>query len=228
MDITFFRIVLVISGVVLIAAIYFWGWAENRVQKQTKAMLRQRRMEEDDEIEPFLIKPDGRSSASFELPVIIGERGGPVETEQTQEASREASETGDGVQDVIQLSVVAGKGEKFRGCELDTSLVNLGLKFGEMGIYHSQSGPDDIDCFNVANRVEPGSFPADKLELFSTPGVVFFMQPAKQNDPLSVFDQMLETCQKLAETLGGTLLDGNQTRLEEVVISSIRKSLLIQ
>lgn len=228
MDVTFFRVMLVISGAVLIVGIYLSEWLKNKLQQQTKAMLRQRRVEKDDEIEAFSIKADDRSSTGFELPMMKGERNSLTESKLPQEQEKVIAgpEADNAVLGVIQFSVIATKGKKLYGDDLDSSLVNLGLKFGEMGIYHCQFDSGDLDCFNVANRVEPGSFPMDRLKDFSTDGVVFFMQPINQNDALAVFEKMVESSQKLAKKLDGILLDENQCLLDETVISNIRKLLL--
>ena len=85
----------------------------------------------------------------------------------------------------------------------------------------------------IANMVEPGSFPIDDMENFTTTGITAFMVlpgPAGV-DGLA---RMVACCRRLASILGGEVLDENRstltnqraTHMKEEIIEFLRQSRL--
>ena len=74
--------------------------------------------------------------------------------------------------------------------------------------------------------VEPGIFPDKDLGGFTCPGLVCFFQPKLVNDPLTVFDDFIETIHILATELGGTEWDQSRQPLKPDTLEIIRNLLL--
>lgn len=116
---------------------------------------------------------------------------------------------------VLVLSVVAAPGDELQGAELLPSLLTLGFKFGEMGIFHrhEESAGTGPALFSMANMVKPGTFDVDHMETFSTQGVSLFMTLPNAGDANQSFNMMLNAAQKLARELKGQVLDDTRSVL---------------
>lgn len=157
-----------------------------------------------------------------------GRRGGrhsrkpaPVEALESDPAWQDAGEK------LIVLHVTAGKGYVFTGPPLIDALERVGLEHGMHAIYHrmvdAQSGPTPM--FSVANMVEPGTFRPEEADQLETPGVALFLQLPGPFDGLTAFEQMLEAARRLADQLGGQLLDRQRCDLTTQAIEHIREDL---
>ncbi len=126
---------------------------------------------------------------------------------------------------IIAIHVAAPEGEQFTGRELWDFLLAAGLRHDKTGILsktdadHPQGGP----VFRVANMVNPGTFDADEVDQFQTPGVSLFMLLPTPINNLLAFEQMLALARRLAETLGGDVLDGQRQALSSAGTDEIRK-----
>jgi cell division protein ZipA len=127
---------------------------------------------------------------------------------------------------LIQLFVVARNGEQFEGVAMAKAFTELGLDFGEMGIFHRYAHTSDDRLFSVASMVEPGTFPIDQMEAFSSPGLALFFEPPHTPDPLEAFDLLIHTCRELADRFGGEMWDRRRTSLSEEAIETLRRSLV--
>jgi len=126
---------------------------------------------------------------------------------------------------VIQIGVVA-KGDHFTGPDVLVALRELGLEPGAMSIFHAQlPGHPGRPLFSVANLVEPGYFPLDAMEEFTTPGLLFFAQLPGLRDGIEIYEQMLDAAQRLARRLGGTLQDENRSTLSKQSIQHTKDAI---
>jgi cell division protein ZipA len=110
---------------------------------------------------------------------------------------------------VIVLHVHALGDEEFVGTELFTSMENNGLRYGEMDIFHrhvDMSGTGPV-LFSVANMMQPGTLAHDDPATFTTKGISFFMTLPCYGEAEQTFKIMLTTAQKIANDLGGNVLD---------------------
>lgn len=110
---------------------------------------------------------------------------------------------------VIILSVVMPANQQMLGAALLPSLLTLGLKYGEMNIFHrhEDSAGNGKVTFSLANIMNPGSFDLDTMETFVTRGVSLFMTLPNAGDPLVVFDKMLNAAKQLAQEFNAQILD---------------------
>jgi cell division protein ZipA len=110
---------------------------------------------------------------------------------------------------VIILSVVMPANQQIFGAALLPSLLTLGLKYGEMNIFHrhQDSAGNGKVTFSLANIMNPGSFDLDSMENFATRGVSLFMTLSNTGDSLAVFEQMLNAAKQLAQEFNAQIMD---------------------
>ena len=130
---------------------------------------------------------------------------------------------------VIILSVVMSANQQMLGAALLPSLLTLGLKYGEMNIFHrheDNAGKGKV-TFSLANIMNPGSFDLDSMENFATRGVSLFMTLPNAGDPFYVFEQMLNAAKQLAQEFNAQVLDDKRNvmtkQTEQHYLSKIRE-----
>ena len=130
---------------------------------------------------------------------------------------------------VIILSVVMPANQQMFGAVLLPSLLTLGLKYGEMNIFHrhqDNAGHGKV-TFSLANIMNPGSFDLDSMETFATRGVSLFMTLPNAGDSFSVFEQMLNAAKQLAQEFNAQVLDDKRNvmtkQTEQHYVSKIRE-----
>ena len=100
----------------------------------------------------------------------------------------------------------------FEGQHLLECLLDQGMTFGEMDIFHRTSDAGKI-LFSSANAVAPGTFVVSEMHQIKTPAISLFMQANLLNDPLAAYDQMVEVAQNLALDLVGEVKDESRSVL---------------
>lgn len=131
--------------------------------------------------------------------------------------------------EVIVLSVVVSDEQEISGAALLPTLLTLGMKYGEMNIFHrhqDNAGNGQV-TFSLANMLNPGVFDLDTMEMFTTQGVSLFMTLPNPGNAFTVFEQMLATAKHLAEEFNGQVLDDKRSvmtkQTEQHYISKIRE-----
>jgi cell division protein ZipA len=130
---------------------------------------------------------------------------------------------------IIILSVVMPANQLMSGAALLPSLLTLGMKYGEMDIFHrhQDSAGNGGVSFSLANMLNPGSFDLDTMETFATQGVSLFMALPNAVDAFAAFDQMLAAAKQLAAEFNAQVLDDKRNLLtkqaEQHYISRIRE-----
>ncbi|NQZ22676.1 MAG: cell division protein ZipA [Colwellia sp.] len=111
--------------------------------------------------------------------------------------------------EVLIVSVVMPGSQQISGAALLPTLLTLGMKFGDMNIFHrheDNAGNGKV-TFSLANIMNPGTFDLDNIESFTTQGVSLFMTLPNAGDAFVVFEQMLNAAKQLALEFNGQLLD---------------------
>lgn len=232
------RWIIGLIGIGVIAALYLWGRsrASARHAKQSASRVEpsidKRSTRDAGDSIPSMPAPD-RGWMQFPEPEIRREprrAAPPVEPGPAEAGSR--SETPVRPRKILVLHVRAASGEDFAGPELVAALKGEGLRFGQYDAFHylNERGQS---VFTVTNMMEPGSFPADEMENFSTVGITAFMvlPGPGQVDDLS---RMVACCRRLASRLGGEVLDESRstltnqgaTHMKEELIEFLRQSRL--
>ena len=113
----------------------------------------------------------------------------------------------------------------FEGQHLLECLLDQGMTFGEMDIFHRTSDAGKI-LFSSANAVAPGTFVVSEMHQIKTPAISLFMQANLLNDPLAAYDHMVEVAQNLALDLVGEVKDESRSVLTPQTIEHGRQSLV--
>ena len=129
--------------------------------------------------------------------------------------------------EVIVLNVHCAGDAPFIGTELFRSMENNGLTYGEMAIYHCYVGNVDSPkvIFSVANMMQPGTLEHDNRADFSTKGISFFMTLPCFGEADQNFNVMLRAAQKIADDMGGNVLDESRNLMTPNRLSDYRKQI---
>src|SRR5690606_16085231 len=106
-------------------------------------------------------------------------------------------------EEVLIINIMASKGENFRGDALLEILLECGMRFGDMNIFHRYSDKkgEGALLFSLANMVKPGTFDLDTMDEFETPGVSLFMTLPIKADSMQSFELMVDTARTIADEL---------------------------
>ncbi len=244
------RLSLLLIGIAVVAAIYFWDRYRRRGTRHPDKEL--------DVLDKALLESldvgrDRADEASVrealgELQGLKGERGhnSAVDMDDLRslipahdEASTEGNRDGESVPDeeaddqprqpdenlIVIMNVMAQADRVFSGSELHRALDDVDLQYGDMKIFHhygvgEMSGEEPV--FSVANVREPGFLPLETLDELSTSGICLFMRLPGPLDGRVAFELMLNTGQRLADKLDGELRDDTRSLLSLESIGRIR------
>jgi len=153
---------------------------------------------------------------------VASDEGGYTEPEIEQQPETQQKH----LPSIIQFSIGATTNKGFNGLVLADNFKRVGLEYGSMKIFERLDENRRVD-YAVASMVEPGTFPETEteLELFHSPGIVFFIQPSELDKPLEIFDDFIQTINWLANELGGTMLDHNRQPMTNETIQAFRAKL---
>ncbi|SDR98433.1 cell division protein ZipA [Halopseudomonas litoralis] len=127
--------------------------------------------------------------------------------------------------EVLVILVVSRGEEGFPGAAMMQSIMESGLRHGDMNIYHrheSMTGNGDV-LFSMANALNPGTFDPEELEHSHVRAVSFFMGLPGPRHPKQALDLMIASARKLAQELGGDLKDENRSVLTAQTIEHYRQ-----
>jgi cell division protein ZipA len=129
----------------------------------------------------------------------------------------------------IMVLHVMAQTQAFSGYQLLQALLGLGLRYGEMNIFHRHqelSGRGKI-LFSLASATEPGTFDLDNMNEYSCVGVTLFMDITRLEKPMIVFNILLETARQLAKKLDGVLQDERRQILNEQLVNEYKQRIRV-
>jgi cell division protein ZipA len=127
---------------------------------------------------------------------------------------------------IIQINLRA-RSRPFSGPDIEKAMRDTGLAMGELAIYQRFATDGSLKVlFNVASMVEPGVFPRQDVENFTTPGLTLFTQLPGPGDSMAIFSDMLFTAERLAATLDGELQDETHSALSKQTIEHLRGKIM--
>ena len=129
------------------------------------------------------------------------------------------------VLEVIVFHLIARRPERFDGQDMLRLLLENGLRYGDMHIFHRHRDVDGREQleFSVANAVEPGTFDIDTMEDEQFAGITFFMKLPGPRDPLASLERMLTAGRRLAEGMNGDLKDEQHSVLTPQTMEHLRQ-----
>lgn len=123
----------------------------------------------------------------------------------------------------VVINVLA-LGEPFAGQRLLEILLNAGMAFGEMDIFH-RSLENGEPAFSLASAVVPGTFDMKTMDTFTTPGVTLFMRVHELAEPMKMLDELLAVAETIAVELGGEICDETRSVMTPQTIEHCRQSI---
>jgi cell division protein ZipA len=127
---------------------------------------------------------------------------------------------------IIQINLRA-RSDTFSGPAIEKAMEDTGLVLSELSIYQRiASDGSHNPQFNLASMVEPGVFPKQDVEAFSTPGLTLFTQLPGPGDSMAIFADMLFTAERLAAILDGELQDETHSALTKQTIEHMRSQIM--
>ncbi|MDY0206441.1 MAG: cell division protein ZipA [Pseudomonas sp.] len=145
--------------------------------------------------------------------------------EDAEEKLEEAYPAADQYNDILIINVESRSPDGFKGPALLQSILESGLRFGAMDIFHrheSMTGHGDT-LFSMANALNPGTFDLDDMDMFSTRAVCFFMALPGPRNSRQAFDLMIAAARKVAKELEGDLKDDHRSVLTAQTIEHYRQ-----
>ena len=121
------------------------------------------------------------------------------------------------IADYFILNIIPEPGQVFTGSHLLPTLLTLGLRHGELSIFHRHeqiSGNGNV-LFSLASATEPGIFELDKMESQQFNGLTVFFAIPGPTHPTNALNLMIQTSKRLAHILGGKLCDEQRQYLNE-------------
>jgi cell division protein ZipA len=129
-------------------------------------------------------------------------------------------------EDILVLYITCPSHISFNGLSISKAADEVGMIYGHMNIFH-HFGPGKLHSgqplFSIANMYEPGSFDLGRMADLKTKGLAVFMYSPASIDASVVFELFLNTTQRLAELLGGTVRTSDNEILNNAAISSLRE-----
>ncbi len=218
-DIWWLRIGIVAAGVLLLAAIYFFG----RPRKPSQG--RKLRDEPGERVPPQM-SVDGRSALPGQDDIVFAQDDISLETAPPSgpEVGKRDREDFD---KIVTLYVAARSGQVLRGPDIVVAAEKAGLSYGYMSIFHRlvDGHADSSPIFSVANIKKPGSFEMSDIQSMETPAIAFFLTLPAPIAALDAWEKLLPTAQRMAELLDGVVLDESRNALGRQRISHIRDDL---
>jgi cell division protein ZipA len=224
------RTAIIVAGVLLLAAIYFFGRPRKPGQGRRGEGAARGGFADGGRVEPTLgeliadeLRPG--EDADGDGPQSEMDLGAPAAAAAAgSSAGRRVSEEFD---KIVTLYIAARAGAKLRGPDIVVAAEKTGLTYGHMNIFHRlvEGHPERGPVFSVANIMKPGGFDMATIQSLETPAIAFFLTLPAPVPALDAWETMLPTAQRMAELLDGVLLDESRNALGRQRIQHLRDEL---
>ncbi len=134
--------------------------------------------------------------------------------------------SGDGEPAVLVLHLRPPQATEFTGSQIVRQVNAAGMRHGDPGVFHHYGAGDlstEKPLFSLANMFEPGTFDLQRIESFTTAGLVMFLRLPAALDGAVAFELFLNTGQRLAEGLQASLFADQNTALDSASIDRMRR-----
>jgi cell division protein ZipA len=225
-DIWLLRVGILVAGVLLFAAIWYFGTRPRTGQG--------RRLESgprEERLEPTLgaqIEQELATTGETAAETAVQEEMDLLDRTVGSNAGAAGGDLGRRVSDdfdkIVTLYIAARAGEVLRGPDILVAAEKAGLTYGHMNVFHRlfEGHPERGPIFSVANIKKPGSFEMAEIQSLETPAIAFFLTLPAPMNALDAWDAMLPTAQRMTELLDGVLLDEQRNALGRQRIAHLR------
>ena len=218
---TMLRLAILAVGIVFIGVVYWTG------RPQKSPLRRQRKPAEDvtERREPTLTPP--QPGAIVRDDAELSRETAAAGVEPTGHAQRVGQRLSPDFDKIVTLFVAAKEGECLRGDNIVVAAEKTGLVYGHLCVFHRllDNDPERGPIFSMANLLEPGTFEMKTIHQLQTPALAFFLTLPAPVSALDAWETMLPTVQRMAELLGGVVLDDQRNTLGRQRIAHIRDDL---
>ena len=216
-DVWLLRLAILVAGIVLFGAIIYFG-------QPRKGGQGRRRSGDGERVEPRI---------SDQFAHGIGNEGDAeqAELELGDDPPNASSDLGrrpdDAFDKIVTIYIAARAGEKLRGPDIMVAAEKAGLTYGHMNVFHRlvEGHPERGPVFSVANIMKPGSFDMASIHELETPAIAFFLTLPAPVSALDAWDTMQPTAERMADLLGGVVLDESRNALSRQRVQGIRDEL---
>jgi len=226
------RTAIIVAGVLLLAAIYFFGRPRRPGQgRRVEAAARGGGAGDGGRVEPTLGEMLADELLAGDEAAEAAREGSQSEMDLGAPPASTGSGAGRRVSDefdkIVTLYVAARAGAKLRGPDIVVAAEKAGLAYGYMNIFHRlvEAHPERGPVFSVANIMKPGGFDMATIQSLETPAIAFFLTLPAPVPALDAWETMLPTAQRMAELLDGVLLDESRNALGRQRIQHLRDEL---
>jgi cell division protein ZipA len=227
-DIWLLRIGIVVAGLLLMAAIWFFGRPRRPAQglrTEGRARGEASRMEPTlgAQLESELADADAVGDAAVQSELdLLDETVGAVQP--NSELGKRATEDFD---KIITLYIAARAGRTLRGPDIVVAAEKAGLTYGHMNVFHRlvQGHPERGPVFSVANVKKPGSFEMSEIQTLETPAIAFFLTLPAPVPALDAWEMLQPAAERMAELLDGVLLDEQRNALGRQRVQHLREEM---
>lgn len=154
-------------------------------------------------------------------PAHIQSHKNPAETRTATKQDRGSQQTGSARPsepqseepgEIIIINLMTEPTKPYEGTELLKLALELGLRHGDMDIFHycGRHG-DEQPQFRMANLLKPGYFDISNMDQTRTHALCFFFELMSDQDNMRIYESMLSVINKLRDDLGGELHDENRS-----------------
>lgn len=226
-DIWLLRIGIVVAGLLLMAAIWFFG----RPRKAPQGLRTEARGRDGERLEPTLgaqleselagAEAVGDAAVQSELDLLDDTVGA---AQPNSELGKRATEDFD---KIITLYIAARAGRTLRGPDIVVAAEKAGLTYGHMNVFHRlvQGHPEQGPVFSVANVKKPGSFEMAEIQSLETPAIAFFLTLPAPVPALDAWEMLQPAAERMAELLDGVLLDEQRNALGRQRVQHLREEM---
>ena len=229
-----FRILILITGISLIAAIYFWGRLKNKSKNERRRVVSIEdqhatdfSISAKDEVIPDLTETiqdlhdetqrlKAKDDADVPFVSVSREHHAPVNNNGQDSADTSSTNTQDFATDNkpaqqsqhLVLIVKAEDDTEFSGLDILTNSKAVGMKFSDTGVFHyyADAQAKKGPLFSMANLYEPGEFDLITLDKLTTQGLLFFMPLPCTTEANTAVQTFYATACKFADNLDGEVL----------------------
>lgn len=214
------RIGILVAGLILIAAIIFFG--RPKKPSQGRRVERGEPVPGTERTEPGLgdASPDYGSDAVTQPELGLPGGAAAAESDLGKRPTQDFDK-------IISLYVAARAGHTLRGEDIVVAAEKTGLVFGHMNVFHRlvEHHPEQGPVFSMANILQPGSFDMTTIRELETPAIAYFLTLPAPLPALEAWEMMLPNVQRMAELLDGVVLDEGRNALGRQRIMHIREEL---